>query len=81
MSAAASPSSPSGRITQSRLEGVAVIRATGTLDCDLADDIRELSLDAHAPVIIDLTDCVLSETDPVRRIAADWQLYRPTCAW
>ena len=68
------------RITQLRVEGVAVIRPVGALDRALADDIRRCSPDGNAPVVIDLTDCVLTDTSFLRRGAIEGQFRRPhTC--
>lgn len=63
-------------ITQNRLDGVSIIRPAGALDRTLADDIRECSCEAHTPVVIDLTDCVLTDAASLRRVAVEWQLYR-----
>lgn len=67
----------SSRITQRREDDVSVIRPTGALDRDLADDIRERCLEAHRPVVIDFTDCVLTDIASLRRVVLEWQLYRP----
>lgn len=77
MTATVRPQDQTSRIRQTRLDGVSIVRPAGALDRMLADDIRGCALDAHAPVVIDLTDCVVTDTASLRRVAVEWQLYRP----
>lgn len=77
MTATVRPHGGEARIVQVRRDPAVVIRPVGALDEDLADEIRELALEAHAPVVVDLGDCVLTSRRSIRRIALAWQLYRP----
>lgn len=68
---------PASKLEQVRTDEVVVLRAAGTLDDLLADDIRVRALEAHAPVVIDLDACEHVEGSAVERIASAWTLYRP----
>lgn len=57
--------------------GIVVLRPLGALDEALADDLRELCLEAHAPVVIDLEGCLRVETGGFHKLVDDWALYRP----
>jgi hypothetical protein len=65
------------RILQQRRDDVVVLRPLGPLDASLADDLRERTLEAHAPVVIDLDGCMRIDADAIHRIASAWHLYRP----
>lgn len=65
------------RIGHRRYDDVVVLRPMDILDDDLAGDVREQVLEAHAPVVIDLDHCVQFEASAIRNIASAWQLYRP----
>lgn len=65
------------RIVHRRHDDVVVLRPMDILDDELAGDVREQLLEAHAPVIIDLDHCVHVEASAIRNIATSWQLYRP----
>lgn len=77
MTATVRPEGGEARIIQVRRDPAVVIRPVGALDEALADDIRELALEAHAPVVLDLGDCVLTNRRSIRRVALAWKLYRP----
>ena len=77
MSATLTPPSEPARVTQLRRDGVSIIRPTGRLDADLADEIRHLALEARAPVVVDLDDCVLIDPAAVLRIVSGWEFFRP----
>lgn len=65
------------RVDQQRVDGAVVVQPIGRLDADLVGDVRQVALEAHAPVIVDLTGSVLIDPIAVQRIAHDWELYRP----
>ena len=68
------------RIDQQRVDGAVIVSPTGGLDAELVADIRQVVLEAHAPVVIDLTGSVLIDPAAVQRIASGWELYRPRMA-
>lgn len=65
------------RILQMRRDAAVILRPEGVLDDEVADDLRMLALEAHAPVIIDLDGCVHIEGSAVRSLTDGWALYRP----
>lgn len=71
------PRSRRAPISQQRAGAVVILRPSGPLDDDLADDIREAALEAHHPVVIDLSDCAVVGREPAQRIAFAWKLFRP----
>jgi hypothetical protein len=71
----AEPTAP--RISQHRVGAVAVLCPRGGLDFEVAEELRELALGAHAPVVIDLRECVLIHPESIHRLAVDRALYRP----
>jgi anti-anti-sigma regulatory factor len=71
----AGPNAP--RISQHRVGVVAVLSPRGGLDFEVAEELRELALGAHAPVVIDLGECVLIHPESIHRLAADQALHRP----
>ena len=65
------------RVSQHRREEVVVLRPVGALDGTLVGEVRQLALEAHAPVIVELTECVLVDPAALQRIALGWERYRP----
>ena len=65
------------RVSHHRRDDIVVLRPIGALDGTLVDEVRELALGAHAPVIVELNECVLVDPAALRRIAQGWELYRP----
>ena len=68
---------PALRVSQHRRDGVVVLRPIGALDRTLVDELRQLALEAHAPVVVELSECVLVDPAALQRIAQGWELYRP----
>ena len=77
MTATVRPQGKAPRITQTRMDGATILRPIGALDGNLVEDIREVALEAHGPVVVDLEEAVLVDPTPLRRIVLGWQLYRP----
>ena len=68
------------RIEQERVDAAVVVRPIGGLDSDLVADVRQVILEARAPVVIDLTESVLIDPTAVQRFATGWELFRPRMA-
>jgi anti-anti-sigma regulatory factor len=64
-------------VAQQRRDGVVVLQPLGRLDDALADELRLLALEAHAPVVIHLDRCTTFEASAIDRLASAWQLHRP----
>lgn len=67
----------SAPVAQRRLADVVVLQPLAHLDLTLADELRLLALEAHAPVVVDLDRCLGFDAEAVERLASAWQLHRP----
>lgn len=70
------PTDASQIITEQQ-DGVVVLRPVGGLDRQLADEIRRCALEANAPVVVDLSDCILIDPASVDRLTLGGAWQRP----